>query len=455
MPYVDSPINQDYEEKEGHDSEGNLSVSPDTLANRARLTRSRGRFRIPDAFQEIVTRFHAFETPVEQDIITRERNRYYEKVEVTEDTVRNPYSRLKPPPKGKIVDDGGDFTHYTIEYTDSVTKNVHQVLPGEVGDLTVSGLIWLNPPTDIEHLGIYPHDSIEPPEEDLDLSDIGPRLWGAMSPTNPTVDLGVALAEIRDLPRLVKGRLDSLKNLVATLDNPKGLADWLLAVQFGWKPLMADIRGIIKAYHRLEARIEFLMRNGGEPLHRKVPTGDPKVEESVLVDETSSENPGWMMDITPPGFDSDEMPDRFRTKLVCTTKTYEAASGVFTYHLGDIPPTPAYLRAKLLGLIFNEALLWEALSWSWLVDWFSNIGDVISNAQMAIEDRIVALYAYSQRRVVREYRYEASNGFYTVGVTRVFDTKCRRKIDPFGLAAEVGLSDLQYAILIALGLTRA
>ncbi|DAD52542.1 TPA_asm: maturation protein [ssRNA phage SRR6254353_2] len=454
MPYVDSPINQDYTEKEGHDSEGNLNVSPESLATIARLTRKRGRFKIPDAFQELISRFHFFETPVEQDIIERVRNRYYERVEVTEDTIRNPYSRLNPPEKGKIVDDGGDFTHYTIEYTNIVAKPVHQVLPGEVGDLTVSGLIWLDPPV-FDHLGISVRDAIEPPEEDLDLSDIGPRLWKAMSPTNPTVDLGVALAEIRDLPRLVKGRLDSLKNLVSTLENPKGLADWLLAIQFGWKPLLADIRGIIKAYHKIEARIDFLMRNGGQPLHRVIPLGDPKVETEVLLDETHQENPGWMIDQVPVGFDSDEMTDRFKIKLTLVTKTYESASGVFTYHLGDVPQTPAYLRAKLLGLIFDEGLIWDASPWTWLVDWFSNMGDVIDNVQANINDRVVSLYAYAQRRVVREYRFECSNGFYQLGATRTFDTKCRRKIDPFGLAAEVGLSDLQYAILIALGLTRA
>lgn len=161
-----------------------------------------------------------------------------------------------------------------------------------------------------------------------------------------------------------------------------------------------------------------------------------------------------MVDIVPVGSDPDELVDRFKCKITLHKEVTERASGVFTYHLGDIPPTPAYLRLKLLGLIADEALLWEATRWSWLVDWFSNMGDVISNIEANLRDRVVSLYAYSQRRIVREYKFTCSNGYYDCSVTRVFDTKCRRKIDPFGLASEVSLSDLQLGILVALGLQR-
>jgi hypothetical protein len=232
------------------------------------------------------------------------------------------------------------------------------------------------------------------------------------------------------------------------------LADWFLAIQFGWKPLLSDIRKCIDLYFKLEKRIEFLMRNGGVPLHRRTPVRPPVITDEVLYEESFPDNPGWMTDVVPVGSDPDEMVDRFKCKITLHKEVTERASGVFTYHLGDIPPTPAYLRLKLLGLIADEALLWEATRWSWLVDWFSNMGDVISNIEANLRDRVVSLYAYSQRRIVREYKFTCSNGFYDASVTRVFDTKCRRKIDPFGLATEVSLSDLQLGILVALGLQR-
>lgn len=452
-----SPLNKDYDDREDRVGGGPSSSSAQSaLDKKPRLWHKRGRFRLPPSHQKILEIRHDLIDDIFVETYREESlNQYFEKVEVTEDTISNP--RYKPPkrPKGKIVDSGGDFTHYTIEYVQIVTRNIHFIIDSETVRVNRAGHLWLSPPIDFEHDGIKVSDSIKPPEDDLDLSGIGPRLWGVLNPANPAVDLGVNIAEIRDLPRLVKGKLDSLKSFISSLSNPKGLADWLLAINFGWKPLLSDIRKCIRLYFKMEARIKFLMQNGGKPLYRRTPKWEPKITDEILFEYSGPDNQGWMRDEIPFDGDPDSMVDRFKCKLVLHKEVTEAASGVFTYHLGDIPPTPAYLRLKLLGLIPDESLLWEATRWSWLVDWFSNMGDVISNIQANLRDRVVSLYAYSQRRVVREYRFTCSNGFYDVAVTRIFDTKCRRKIDPFGLAVEVSLSDLQLAILVALGITRS
>jgi hypothetical protein len=457
---LQSPLNKDYDIREDQVGGGTTgSITPAVQAaldKKPRLYHKRGRFRLPKSHQKLIEIRHEllgefFEETYREEYL----NQYYETVEVTEDTIRNPRYKPKKAPKGKIVDSGGDFTHYKIEYTNVVTRNIHFILDSETLRINRAGHLWLSPPIDFESEGIKVAVSIEPPEEDLDLSGIGPRLWGILNPTKAGVDLGVNIAEIRDFPRLVKGKLDSLKSFVSSLSNPKGLADWILAINFGWKPLLADIRKCIKLYFKMEARIKFLMQNGGKPLYRRTPKWEPIVTDEVLFEYSGPDNQGWMRDEVPLDGDPDGMTDRFKCKLVLHKEVTEAASGVFTYHLGDIPPTPEYLRLKLLGLIVDESLLWEAVRWSWLVDWFSNLGDVISNVEANLKDRVVSLYAYSQRRVVREYKFTCSNGFYDVSVTRVFDTKCRRKIDPFGLAVEVGLSDLQLAILVALGITRS
>jgi hypothetical protein len=463
MTYARTPINKAYDDDEQKSAAGAAGgeLSPaasSALDKKARLWHKRGRFKLPDTFYkklDISYDLNEFGVFVETSRVEDEF-KYYEKVEVTEDTFRNP--RYKPPKDGKdpkaIRDDGGDFTHYIIEYRDVKTEIRDWHLVSETLKIDRTGQLWLNPPLDFEHEGIKVSESIKPPETDLDLSGIGPRLWKEMNPTKPAVGLGVNIAEIKDFPRLVKGKLDSLKSLVRSVSNPKGLADWFLAIQFGWKPLLSDIRKCIKLYFSLESRINFLMRNGGVPLKRATPVREPVVTDEVLYEYIGPDNQGWMEDLVPLGSDPDLMIDRFTCKITLHKEVTERASGVFTYHLGDIPPTPAYLRLKLLGLIADEALMWEATRWSWLVDWFSNMGDIISNIEANLRDRVVSLYAYSQRRVVREYKFTCSNGFYDCEVTRVFDTKCRRKIDPFGLATEVTLSDLQLGILVALGLTR-
>jgi len=462
MTYATTPVNQKYDKDEvkaaAEASGGRLSSDAQSaLDKKPRFWRKRGRFKLPGTFYyNLIVRRDLMGSTFVETYRQLSEYKYYEKVEVTEDTFRNPTYHAPKKDHGIAVikDDGGDFTHYIIEYRNVTTDNHDRHLYSEVLEIDESGQVYLIPPQDFEHDGIRVHDSIEPPAMDLDLSGIGPRLWKEMNPTKPAVGLGVDIAEIRDLPHLVKGKLDSMKSLVKSVSNPKGLSDWLLAIQFGWKPLLSDIKKCIDLYFKLEKRIEFLMRNGGVPLHRSVPARPPVVTDEILFEYSGSDNQNWMQDLIPSGGDPDGMIDRFQCKLVLHKEVFERASGVFTYHLGDIPPTPAYLRLKLLGLIADEALMWEATRWSWLVDWFSNLGDIISNIEANLRDRVVSLYAYSQRRVVREYRFTCSNGFYRASVTRVFDTKCRRKIDPFGLATEVSLSDLQLGILVALGLQR-
>lgn len=463
MTYATTPVNQKYDDDEAKSAAGAAGgkLSPkaqSAMDKKPRLWHKRGRFTLPPTFYKELEVWRELNSSGEfiQTYENLSEYKYYEKVEVTEDTYRNP--RYRPPKKdgGKkvIKDDGGDFTHYIIEYRDVTTEYLDWHLVSEVLEIDRTGQIYLEPPFDFEHDGVRVWDTIKPPEVDLDLSGIGPKLWKEMNPTKPAVGLGVNIAEVKDFPRLIKGKLDSLKSLVKSVTNPKGIADWFLAIQFGWKPLLSDIKKCINLYFKLEKRIEFLMRNGGVPLHRSTPARKPVITDEVLFEYSGPDNQGWMRDHVPIDSDPDSMVDRFKCKIVLHKEVTESASGVFTYHLGDIPPTPAYLRLKLLGLIADEALMWEATRWSWLVDWFSNMGDVISNIEANLRDRVVSLYAYSQRRIVREYKFTCSNGFYDVSVTRVFDTKCRRKIDPFGLATEVALSDLQLGILVALGLTR-
>jgi hypothetical protein len=445
-------VNTDFEEREGKNLDGSsVELTPQqrsVLDLKPRISRERGRFRLRDPYEYrkyITTPDHL---SVAMDFHVQYQ--YFEDCEYTKDTIRNPSYHPKKVDKGKIVDDGGEFTHTKVTYADPTTGSVyHQYNPYDY----VRGKIFATPQEFI-HEGIDISTSFTAPDMDCDLSHIGPKLWRAMSPLKPGVEFGVDVAEARDLGRLVKGKLDSVKSIVSSLSNPKGLADWLLAIQFGWKPLVSDIRKLIDIFFKIDKRVDFILRNGGIPLFRRLPARDPIVTDEDLFNYEGPEDQGWMIDAFPPsGFE--EIENRFKCKLTCRTTVTESATGVFIYFLGDIPPTRADLKLRLLGLKVNESLLWEATRWSWLVDWFADLGSIIANIQSHLRDRLVSLYAYSQRHTVREYKWLASNGFYEVSVKRVFDTKRRERIDPFGLAPEVSLSDLQLGILVALGLTRA
>jgi hypothetical protein len=466
MPILYNTLNRDYSQIEGQDSDGialEMNLDEQKLHDaKPRLKRERRRFRLTRPFEY---ERKIFDYPL-TDILVWDVDsyQYYEDCETTIDTVRNPshVPSSEEARREESKDDGGEFTHCKITFDDWVTEyveHIYQLL--EVG--WVRGHVWLTPPS-FFHDGIDVSTSIMCPTMDTDLSSSGPAMWKLMSPLRPGVDLGVDLAEIREVPRMLQHAvttLDSIKSVLAVLSNPKKIAQWVLAINFGWKPLVADIKKAVKTFEKLDRRIDFILRNGGIPLRRRTPPFAPEVTEEVLFSYSGPDDQGWMRDIPfpsgwedPPGQPGDGQ-TRFECKLVCRKTVTNVASGEFIYYLGDLPPTKAYLRLKLLGLIADESLMWEATRWSWLIDWFSNIGDVIANIQSNLRDRLVSTYAYNQRHTVREYTWTATNGYYSVKTVRIFDTKRREKIDPFGLAAGVSLTDLQLGILLALGLTRA
>lgn len=124
---------------------------------------------------------------------------------------------------------------------------------------------------------------------------------------------------------------------------------------------------------------------------------------------------------------------------------------------------------RLLGAEFSPALIWELTPWSWLVDWFFNIGSVLENLSSLGLTNTILNYAYATTR--REAKWLIHSGSYVrpAGTTgpgtlafsggsyvATVDQKIRMAASPFGFGVSGGsLSSGQTAILVALGLARS
>jgi hypothetical protein len=113
---------------------------------------------------------------------------------------------------------------------------------------------------------------------------------------------------------------------------------------------------------------------------------------------------------------------------------------------------------------------WQLAPWSWLVDWFFDIGGQLASWESATTNRILSLYAYGMRDERRKSTTVASvnpgsntTPYFTtyVGPKSVFqqiDIQRRQRIkaNPFGyiLNPVSQLNAGQIAILAALGLTK-
>jgi len=117
---------------------------------------------------------------------------------------------------------------------------------------------------------------------------------------------------------------------------------------------------------------------------------------------------------------------------------------------------------KILGLEITPEVLWELVPWSWAIDWFANVGDLVKNVHNLSSDGLVMRYGYiMEHSMVRDtYIHVGPTGFKDPKVvcepyTFVTETKLRRRATPFGFGLDLSsLTGQQKSILAALGMSR-
>jgi hypothetical protein len=275
--------------------------------------------------------------------------------------------------------------------------------------------------------------------------------WRKMRPDKPEMDLSLAIGELKDLPRQLKQRLS---------DSPlKNIGSYYLGLQFGWKPLLNDIVKLYYLQRNVEKRITQLLRDNGKPVRRRVNLYSNVTELAKL---TTTGYNIWEPILNTYYYRGDPS-----STLTSTTTDRVWASARFRYWL---PPGPrdvrwrSSLKRELMGLTPSPSTVYNLVPWSWLVDYFSNVGDVIENLSAGVSDRLAADYFYVMREATRTQRRQATiklhdtDGnpvtFHGSSQVQRFE-KSRIKGNPFGVtASEESLTGMQWSILGALGLSK-
>jgi len=283
-----------------------------------------------------------------------------------------------------------------------------------------------------------------------------------IKPTNSVADVATFLAETisSGLPRMIGSSLWK-EQIRAGRD----AGDEYLNLEFGWKPLISDIREILAGIAHAKTVLEQYERSSGSVVRRRY-------DFPVIYSETRSDVAGGSVVFQDhPTFHT---PQRAAGTEV-TTKTRKKVwfSGAFTYHL----PTGFHSRnalvrlgaqaSALLGTDFSPETLWNAAPWSWAVDWFSNAGDVVSNYSAWATDGLVLRYGYVMEHCSVTSTYnavvkappasKAEKDAVIMGtpVQASVETKQRVVATPFGFGlSDSVLTDRQLAIIGALGLSR-
>jgi hypothetical protein len=274
-------------------------------------------------------------------------------------------------------------------------------------------------------------------------------------PTNSPADAFTFLAELyKDkIPHLIGSSIWKAK----TGEMLKASADDYLNIQFGWQPILNDIKDFLGAVYHADRVLTQFERDAGKVVRRRYrfPSNKETSEETL--------NPG-AVPFGYTGYPTGPFGKIVRHTTVVTDIWF---SGAFTYHL----PSGYDSRNKLesfarkaeflLGTDLSPEKIWKIAPWSWAVDWFANTGDVLSNITDFASGSLVMRYGYVMgTKVVTDiYTNEGSGLFGQVVVMPPFKvestTKRRLAANPFGFGVVWGdLSPFQLSILAALGITK-
>lgn len=261
--------------------------------------------------------------------------------------------------------------------------------------------------------------------------------------------------ELRDLPFLPLKMLAKTKKF-------KSLGDEYLNYQFGWKPFVMDLQKMYYLYRDLDKQLAQLIRDNRRVVRRRRSLG-----RSVIDDDPVTEEFNHVVHVKPGLFD----PRGHSTHTHYHSRITENwFVGAYEYYIPDIGTDKWESRATLalFGANVTPEVIWEALPWSWLIDWFSNVGTIVANASQNAAENLVSNYAYIMRKdTVKDDYYSTfstlptdilftqDGGSFSCSFHKELVYKARLPATPYGFGIDYdSLSAYQVSILAALGVSR-
>jgi len=300
-------------------------------------------------------------------------------------------------------------------------------------------------------------------------------------PTLPVAGVAAFLGELHEgLPKAIGHSLLFKERAHAF----HGLGDEYLNYEFGWRPFVKDVKKLALAFQHAGVLLKTLKKNSGKNLRRHFVfpiIRDEKVYPSYRTDPQGfggipiSAVLQLMTNNTVYGtFSQPEMATMIRAGTSATLnasyvrKQHYWFTGAFSYLLSEddsfLGRMEGYVEKadKLFGIRLTPDVLWELTPWSWLADWEGNIGVNISNMTALGQDNLALRYGYLMRETSLNH-YTSTSRITSYGgldgpLHTTYRVTCKERVrsSPFGFGlSSAGFTDKQWAILGALGMTRA
>jgi len=356
---------------------------------------------------------------------------------VDEEIISQCHTGLWPPPLRSSVDVGGPMQlHRTWNEHTGVRVVNWGLTRGPIGIAQTPGFVLGQSPA------VAGSGSV--------IDAFGTSAIAAVIPTNPNASLAEAIGELKrdGLPRLPGS---SVKDQVSAA---KRAGDEYLNVEFGWLPLVNDLREFAQSVRNARALIDQYTRASDKKIRRRF-VAPPILNSSIVTNTALCYGQNNLA---------------ANAKITRSERTQLWFSGAFRYH---VPVDDGFygrllryeaLSNHLFGTRITPDLIWNLAPWSWAIDWFTNIGDVIHNITQLGSDGLVMQYGYAMREmrveeVIRATCLRTGAGSpASVDLERRIGSEWKQRVraNPYGFGIDdVDLSARQLAILAALGLTKS
>lgn len=193
------------------------------------------------------------------------------------------------------------------------------------------------------------------------------RLLASTGPLTPKVNLPLFIFELKDIPMMLKHAGDLLHKIRSPsgLSPHKEAAAATLAYQFGWAPLIEDIVKLLNFSDLVKKRqVELDKANSKRGLQRRMTfetKSESETEDNVLlISDMGSIYGSRTVTKTTRSWATVRWKPKGGQRYGRKPSHNEAFRTALGLNLGQIPIT-----------------VWKALPWSWMIDWFADISNVM------------------------------------------------------------------------------
>jgi hypothetical protein len=244
------------------------------------------------------------------------------------------------------------------------------------------------------------------------------RIMASSGPLTPKLYLPVAIFELKDIPKMLKDAGDMLHHLrkPPKLGDPAHeIASANLAYQFGWKPLMDDIGKMLDFTDVVNKRIRTIKKSHTQHGVKRRVTLESASSSSTATETVFS----TFGNIVTQSVAVTKTAERWATMRWKARSDFEAKEATFTEAFKiSYGLNPGYLPLEV----------WKAMPWSWAIDWFTDISNVVASGHNMVYYLPSQINVMTHMRTVKQYGSKVSTNPATLrlsGGQRVDESKAR------------------------------